>query len=89
MNREKMYKDELTLKDLILNFQLYFREVIKNWKLIIGVALVVIALFFYRAFSTPVTYKAELTFMVNEDDCLLYTSPSPRDKRQSRMPSSA
>ena len=23
------------------------------------------------------------------DICLLYTSPSPRDKRQSRMPSSA
>ena len=23
------------------------------------------------------------------DFCLLYTSPSPRDKRQSRMPSSA
>ena len=26
---------------------------------------------------------------VNFDNCLLYTSPSPRDKRQSRMPSSA
>ena len=26
---------------------------------------------------------------VEPDDCLLYTSPSPRDKRQSRMPSSA
>ena len=25
----------------------------------------------------------------NGNDCLLYTSPSPRDKRQSRMPSSA
>ena len=25
----------------------------------------------------------------NADTCLLYTSPSPRDKRQSRMPSSA
>ena len=25
----------------------------------------------------------------NFRDCLLYTSPSPRDKRQSRMPSSA
>ena len=25
----------------------------------------------------------------NGEDCLLYTSPSPRDKRQSRMPSSA
>ena len=24
-----------------------------------------------------------------KQDCLLYTSPSPRDKRQSRMPSSA
>ena len=30
--------------------------------------------------------------MLRQDDlcdCLLYTSPSPRDKRQSRMPSSA
>ena len=26
---------------------------------------------------------------VDEKTCLLYTSPSPRDKRQSRMPSSA
>ena len=26
---------------------------------------------------------------VEGKDCLLYTSPSPRDKRQSRMPSSA
>ena len=25
----------------------------------------------------------------NQQSCLLYTSPSPRDKRQSRMPSSA
>ena len=27
--------------------------------------------------------------VVPDDICLLYTSPSPRDKRQSRMPSSA
>ena len=26
---------------------------------------------------------------VGDNVCLLYTSPSPRDKRQSRMPSSA
>ena len=33
----------------------------------------------------------EMLEMANEElkDCLLYTSPSPRDKRQSRMPSSA
>ena len=28
-------------------------------------------------------------FMTEIQSCLLYTSPSPRDKRQSRMPSSA
>ena len=27
--------------------------------------------------------------LLMEEPCLLYTSPSPRDKRQSRMPSSA
>ena len=27
--------------------------------------------------------------LMNRGGCLLYTSPSPRDKRQSRMPSSA
>ena len=27
--------------------------------------------------------------VTNVNACLLYTSPSPRDKRQSRMPSSA
>ena len=27
--------------------------------------------------------------LTQTEDCLLYTSPSPRDKRQSRMPSSA
>ena len=33
---------------------------------------------------------AQKDFIVNDfDGCLLYTSPSPRDKRQSRMPSSA
>ena len=31
--------------------------------------------------------QAEL--QTDYDACLLYTSPSPRDKRQSRMPSSA
>ena len=40
----------------------------------------------WNAGATPVVVltKADLS-----DTCLLYTSPSPRDKRQSRMPSSA
>ena len=34
-------------------------------------------------------YKAELSFVVEDTHCLLYTSPSPRDGLLSRMPSSA
>ena len=33
--------------------------------------------------------SSKLGWDVNSNACLLYTSPSPRDKRQSRMPSSA
>ena len=32
---------------------------------------------------------ASVCLMARDKNCLLYTSPSPRDKRQSRMPSSA
>ena len=31
----------------------------------------------------------KISGLLTLDSCLLYTSPSPRDKRQSRMPSSA
>ena len=33
--------------------------------------------------------KAELKITAGVKDCLLYTSPSPRDPTKSRMPSSA
>ena len=35
----------------------------------------------------PLVVDRRVTFLAKS--CLLYTSPSPRDKRQSRMPSSA
>ena len=40
-------------------------------------------------FNSP--FKAEVYFVSTKQvtDCLLYTSPSPRDQRGSRMPSSA
>ena len=34
-------------------------------------------------------HKAAVALGLKAGTCLLYTSPSPRDKRQSRMPSSA
>ena len=38
---------------------------------------------------TPEGYIAPLGFLILNTICLLYTSPSPRDKSSSRMPSSA
>ena len=35
-----------------------------------------------------ITQRADNTFLMY-DACLLYTSPSPRDRQKSRMPSSA
>ena len=39
--------------------------------------------------SFSLTWKRQATAMTLSSRCLLYTSPSPRDKSQSRMPSSA
>ena len=42
-----------------------------------------------EAFLYSLENKEGKSIIQNLTDCLLYTSPSPRDKRQSRMPSSA
>ena len=51
-----------------------------------------------QIFSTKLTSRSDIyksayylihKNIVRGNTCLLYTSPSPRDKRQSRMPSSA
>ena len=44
----------------------------------------------YRvALSHPLTNTQGIAMLTHEELCLLYTSPSPRDQRGSRMPSSA
>ena len=40
-------------------------------------------------FTQDANYAGIGSITVKDDDCLLYTSPSPRDQRGSRMPSSA
>ena len=62
------------------DFKGYLFKAINLWKLVvvcIGFSLIIAYLINVRKQNV---YKL---------DCLLYTSPSPRDKRQSRMPSSA
>ena len=54
-------------------------------------------LVYYNGAANPIVFSGALSdlsesFTANwylNNICLLYTSPSPRDKRQSRMPSSA
>ena len=43
------------------------------------------------AWKLSETYKnpGDIVVLEKKDTCLLYTSPSPRDQRGSRMPSSA
>src|SRR5674476_82530 len=41
------------------------------------------------SFSTDFAAVEHLERMFSLDNCLLYTSPSPRDRQKSRMPSSA
>ena len=41
------------------------------------------------AIGPPIDNGFYYDFDLPDSNCLLYTSPSPRDKRQSRMPSSA
>ena len=54
---------------------------------LIGVILQVLGLI--AAFGSLTVGVASLTLQARLKDCLLYTSPSPRDRQKSRMPSSA
>ena len=40
-------------------------------------------------FNTPLSGTYNWDYTIQDNSCLLYTSPSPRDRSSSRMPSSA
>ena len=42
-----------------------------------------------RNYCADTFMRSDCTHMIFLDSCLLYTSPSPRDRQKSRMPSSA
>ena len=67
---------------------IYMRGGKAQWKGAILQDLVTVDRDEYRA-DTDAHHIARLPLFITHSICLLYTSPSPRDKRQSRMPSSA
>ena len=58
--------------------------VIPGFGLTLGYTLVYLSLIVLIPLAAMFVHAAQLTW-----DCLLYTSPSPRDRQKSRMPSSA
>ncbi len=59
--------EEVSMKDLFEKGKEYFYEILRNWWLVLLIALPILAFFLYQAVTTPTTYKADLTFMVEED----------------------
>ena len=72
-----------------LIFKYALKDLSRNYHKISSIIVTLfISLFILSAiFTIEDSLKKELND--NAKACLLYTSPSPRDKRQSRMPSSA
>lgn len=62
------YDDEITLKELILKIQEYWRELWRNWFLIGLICVPFIGYKVFKAWTSPTTYVANLTFMVDEDE---------------------
>ena len=77
---DTLKNDGVTLWDGIRNYQArnFMRKMNKGDKV-----------FFYHSNCKPPGIVGLMEVIDLNIVCLLYTSPSPRDKRQSRMPSSA
>ena len=65
-------------------------------KLWIGISIVLVILsllsFFIQSLNFGIDFRGGTSIRTESSepiDCLLYTSPSPRDRQKSRMPSSA
>ncbi len=68
MNEESTYQDEITLKELILKIKEFWNVLweAKTW--IILAAVIVGIIFAVRLYFSPQIFKANLTFMINEDE---------------------
>ena len=68
-----------------MEIELYLYNVLVRWgHILVGIAWIGL-LYYFNFVQTEYVKVAD----PDAKACLLYTSPSPRDKRQSRMPSSA
>lgn len=66
-NGQVVPEDEITLKELILKVKEFYEEVIHYWWIIALCCVFTLGYFLFLAFTTPVKYEAELTFMLNDE----------------------
>lgn len=59
-----MEKDEITLKQLILQIKSYFKEILKKWWIVAFCILVFGSYFLYNHFTNVKLYKAKISFFV-------------------------
>jgi len=67
---QKVYieEDEITLKELILKLQEFWQEALRYWWVIAVFGFGMAGYMAYSAYTTPTTYVAKTSFIVNEDD---------------------
>lgn len=73
MNKDEHYpsympEEEITLKTLILKVKELFSEILRNWLLIGIICIIPIGYLLYSAFTVKPMYKADLVFMLNEEE---------------------
>ena len=61
-------RNELTLREMILLVKDYGLEILRRWKWLLYFSILPVAYMVYKTATTPPTYSATLSFMVNEDD---------------------
>ena len=84
----RSFKDTLpkNVKKIINKKGHIYSETLSNWRYIVGDDLFKVC--YPKTFKNSNKFGVS-TLMVMVKSCLLYTSPSPRDRTRSRMPSSA
>lgn len=67
-DRDYSSQQELTLRDILLGIGAYSRELWRRKWWVVLAAILIGTWFAWEAYRTPVQYRAELTFMLNEED---------------------
>jgi hypothetical protein len=67
VNKDFDFDNEISLYDVIQKSKEYFKEFRRNWLLVIVFCAAFVGWYINKSLNTPSTYKASLTFMVDDE----------------------